>query len=183
MNPPSGATIYEWGSDSSVDSIIAQFPVDTWPEAIQEWFSWALYYTRGFFQPLITSIVICSAIKAESSGDRNKHSGYVNEKGVLEDSVGLFQMYAKGAGRLYVPELNNGIDRRLDPKVQFDVMVPQFRDRFITSWNLGFRGPDLARDVCGHVERPKPEYWVAYATAWNSLVRDLPWKDYLQEGF
>jgi hypothetical protein len=181
--PSLGGQQYEWGSNPYVDQIISSFPVDEWPLIMQEWWSWALHYTEGFFQPLITSVIICCSIKAESGGDRYKRSGYVNQYGTREDSVGLFQMYRFGAGAPYVPELNSGTDLRENPKVQFDVMVPKFRDRFITSWNLGLREGALCRDVCGHVEGSDPAYWDGYKNAWDTLTANLPWAGYLRDGF
>ena len=150
---------------------------------MQEWWSWALYYTKGLFQPLIQSVIICCAIKAESGGNRFRRSGYVNAEGIREDSVGLFQMYRYGAGAKYVPELHNGIDLRESPFIQFDVMAPRFNSNFITGWNMGLREAELCKYVCGKTEVSDPSYWNGYAIAWHTLTKNLEWHEALTEGF
>jgi hypothetical protein len=105
----------------------------------QQWADMARAYGQQYGIP---PELMLAALQAESGGNAQ----IIGDGG---ESVGLFQLHARGMGAGY------SVEQRMNPQLQFDIMAPAFARSYQAAQAQGYTGHELIIEAIARTERPR----------------------------
>jgi hypothetical protein len=123
-------------------------------EGAEKWRAMAEEYGRAYGVP---ADYILALIKTESNGNPQA----IGDNG---HSVGLFQLHDQGVGH------GLSVEQRMDPRVQFEKMMPRIKAAYDSGRAQGLDGAQLAIHIAREAERPAEYTLPKYGDSYNAIV-------------